>query len=234
MRLCSSWERRWLSTRVRTRSHEACCKSMGPSVSRTHPLQRYVFPGRLAGWLAWLRAEWGAEWGCASGRAPESREDEGALVGAATAAADAVPHGYTMPPPPRLQAGFTGIGVGAAFQGLRPIVEFMTFNFSMQAIDQIVNSAAKHHYMSSGAVTCPIVFRGANGAAAGVAAQHSQCFAAWYSSVPGLKVGRVAGLAAVRAAVALLEHTGVGVGGAGWRTGLDVHLLSSGCTASSW
>ncbi|EFN54282.1 hypothetical protein CHLNCDRAFT_59713 [Chlorella variabilis] len=89
---------------------------------------------------------------------------------------------------PITEAGFTGIGVGAAFQGLRPIVEFMTFNFSMQAIDQIVNSAAKHHYMSSGAVTCPIVFRGANGAAAGVAAQHSQCFAAWYSSVPGLKV----------------------------------------------
>lgn len=81
--------------------------------------------------------------------------------------------------------------MGAAFAGLRPIVEFMTFNFSMQAIDQIVNSAAKHHYMSAGAVTCPIVFRGANGAAAGVAAQHSQCFAAWYASVPGLKVGCV-------------------------------------------
>jgi pyruvate/2-oxoglutarate/acetoin dehydrogenase E1 component len=91
------------------------------------------------------------------------------------------------------QAGFTGIGVGAAFQGLRPIVEFMTFNFSMQAMDQIINSAAKHHYMSSGAITCPIVFRGANGAAAGVAAQHSQCFAAWYSSVPGLKVGGCSG-----------------------------------------
>ncbi|KAL4854880.1 Pyruvate dehydrogenase E1 component subunit beta-1 [Chlorella vulgaris] len=89
---------------------------------------------------------------------------------------------------PITEAGFTGIGVGAAFQGLRPIVEFMTFNFSMQAMDQIINSAAKHHYMSSGAITCPIVFRGANGAAAGVAAQHSQCFAAWYSSVPGLKV----------------------------------------------
>jgi pyruvate/2-oxoglutarate/acetoin dehydrogenase E1 component len=87
-----------------------------------------------------------------------------------------------------LQAGFTGIGIGAAFQGLRPIVEFMTFNFSMQAIDQIINSAAKHHYMSAGQITCPIVFRGANGAAAGVAAQHSQCFAAWYSQVPGLKV----------------------------------------------
>lgn len=89
---------------------------------------------------------------------------------------------------PITEAGFTGIGVGAAFAGLRPIVEFMTFNFSMQAIDQIVNSAAKHHYMSAGQITCPIVFRGANGAAAGVAAQHSQCFAAWYASVPGLKV----------------------------------------------
>ncbi|GAB4820399.1 hypothetical protein N2152v2_007445 [Parachlorella kessleri] len=89
---------------------------------------------------------------------------------------------------PITEAGFTGIGVGAAFQGLRPIVEFMTFNFSMQAIDQIINSAAKHHYMSAGQIACPIVFRGANGAAAGVAAQHSQCFAAWYSQVPGLKV----------------------------------------------
>lgn len=87
-----------------------------------------------------------------------------------------------------MQAGFTGIAVGAAFQGLRPVVEFMTFNFSMQAIDQIVNSAAKHHYMSAGQVTCPIVFRGPNGPAAGVAAQHSQDFAPWYASVPGLKV----------------------------------------------
>lgn len=96
----------------------------------------------------------------------------------------------TPPTSPARQAGFTGIGVGAAFQGLRPIVEFMTFNFSMQAMDQIVNSAAKHHYMSAGQITVPIVFRGANGAAAGVAAQHSQCFAAWYSQVPGLKVRR--------------------------------------------
>ena len=87
-----------------------------------------------------------------------------------------------------MQAGFTGIGVGAAFAGLKPIVEFMTFNFSMQAIDQIVNSAAKTLYMSAGQINCPIVFRGPNGAAAGVAAQHSQCFAAWYCSVPGLKV----------------------------------------------
>lgn len=89
---------------------------------------------------------------------------------------------------PITEAGFTGIAVGAAMQGLRPIVEFMTYNFSLQAIDQIINSAAKHHYMSAGQITVPIVFRGANGAAAGVAAQHSQCFAAWYSQVPGLKV----------------------------------------------
>jgi pyruvate dehydrogenase E1 component beta subunit len=89
---------------------------------------------------------------------------------------------------PITEAGFTGIAVGAAMQGLRPVVEFMTFNFSMQAIDQIINSAAKHCYMSSGAITVPIVFRGPNGAAAGVAAQHSQCFAAWFASVPGLKV----------------------------------------------
>ncbi|KFM28341.1 Pyruvate dehydrogenase E1 component subunit beta-1, mitochondrial [Auxenochlorella protothecoides] len=86
------------------------------------------------------------------------------------------------------RAGFTGIAVGSAFQGLKPVVEFMTFNFSMQAIDQIVNSAAKHHYMSAGQITCPIVFRGPNGPAAGVAAQHSQDFAPWYASVPGLKV----------------------------------------------
>lgn len=89
---------------------------------------------------------------------------------------------------PITEAGFTGIGIGSAMQGLKPIVEFMTFNFSMQAIDQIINSAAKHHYMSAGQISVPIVFRGANGAAAGVAAQHSQCFAAWYSAVPGLKV----------------------------------------------
>jgi pyruvate dehydrogenase E1 component beta subunit len=109
-----------------------------------------------------------------------------------------------------LQAGFTGIGVGAAFHGLRPIVEFMTWNFSMQAIDQIINSAAKHHYMSAGAVTCPIVFRGANGAAAGVAAQHSQCFAAWYASVPGLKVSQgwrgQAAVAGLRMAAVVPKH----------------------------
>jgi pyruvate dehydrogenase E1 component beta subunit len=89
---------------------------------------------------------------------------------------------------PITEMGFAGIAVGAALAGLKPICEFMTFNFSMQAIDQIVNSAAKTRYMSGGTVQCPIVFRGPNGAAAGVAAQHSQCFAAWYGSVPGLKV----------------------------------------------
>lgn len=84
--------------------------------------------------------------------------------------------------------GFAGLACGAAYKGLRPVVEFMTFNFSMQAIDQIVNSAAKQFYMTGGDCSVPIVFRGPNGAAAGVSAQHSQCFAAWYSSVPGLKV----------------------------------------------
>ncbi|KAJ1269358.1 hypothetical protein BS78_07G205800 [Paspalum vaginatum] len=89
---------------------------------------------------------------------------------------------------PITEAGFTGIGVGAAYHGLRPIVEFMTFNFSMQAIDHIINSAAKSNYMSAGQISVPIVFRGPNGAAAGVGAQHSQCYAAWYAHVPGLKV----------------------------------------------
>jgi len=89
---------------------------------------------------------------------------------------------------PITEAGFTGIGVGAAFMGLKPVVEFMTWNFAMQSIDHIVNSAAKTLYMSAGSIPVPIVFRGPNGAAAGVAAQHSQCFAAWYMSVPGLKV----------------------------------------------
>jgi len=89
---------------------------------------------------------------------------------------------------PITEAGFTGIGVGAAFAGLRPVIEFMTFNFSMQAIDQVINSAAKTFYMSGGVVNVPIVFRGPNGCAAGVAAQHSQCFAAWYGHCPGLKV----------------------------------------------
>ena len=84
--------------------------------------------------------------------------------------------------------GFAGIGVGAAFAGLRPIVEFMTFNFSMQAMDQIVNSAAKTQYMSGGLIKCPIVFRGPNGAAARVAAQHSQDFSSVYSHIPGLIV----------------------------------------------
>jgi pyruvate dehydrogenase E1 component beta subunit len=89
---------------------------------------------------------------------------------------------------PITEQGFAGLAVGAAFMGLRPIVEFMTFNFSMQAIDQIINSAAKTLYMSGGQMGCPIVFRGPNGAAARVAAQHSQCYSAWYAHVPGLKV----------------------------------------------
>ena len=89
---------------------------------------------------------------------------------------------------PITEHGFAGVGVGAAMAGLRPIVEFMTFNFAMQAIDQIINSAAKTLYMSGGQMGAPIVFRGPNGAAARVAAQHSQCYAAWYSHVPGLKV----------------------------------------------
>jgi pyruvate dehydrogenase E1 component beta subunit len=89
---------------------------------------------------------------------------------------------------PITEHGFAGIAVGSAFGGLRPIVEFMTFNFAMQAIDQIINSAAKTLYMSGGQMGCPIVFRGPNGAAARVAAQHSQDYAAWYAQVPGLKV----------------------------------------------
>lgn len=89
---------------------------------------------------------------------------------------------------PITEMGFAGLATGASYQGLRPVVEFMTWNFSMQAIDQIVNSAAKQFYMSGGDCPSPIVFRGPNGAASGVAAQHSQCFAAWYASVPGLKV----------------------------------------------
>ena len=89
---------------------------------------------------------------------------------------------------PITEHGFTGIAVGSAFAGLKPIVEFMTFNFSMQAIDHIINSAAKTLYMSGGQMGCPIVFRGPNGAAARVGAQHSQDYAAWYAMVPGLKV----------------------------------------------
>ncbi len=89
---------------------------------------------------------------------------------------------------PITEQGFAGIGVGAAMAGLKPIVEFMTWNFAMQAIDQIINSAAKTLYMSGGQMGCPIVFRGPNGAAARVAAQHSQCYSAWYAHVPGLKV----------------------------------------------
>lgn len=89
---------------------------------------------------------------------------------------------------PITEHGFAGIGVGAAFTGLKPVVEFMTFNFAMQAIDHLINSAAKTNYMSGGQVKCPIVFRGPNGAAARVGAQHSQCYASWYAHVPGLKV----------------------------------------------
>src|SRR5579864_8335313 len=89
---------------------------------------------------------------------------------------------------PITEHGFAGLGVGAALAGLRPIVEFMTFNFAMQAMDQLINSAAKTLYMSGGQMGCPIVFRGPNGAAARVAAQHSQDYAAWYSQIPGLKV----------------------------------------------
>jgi pyruvate dehydrogenase E1 component beta subunit len=89
---------------------------------------------------------------------------------------------------PITEHGFAGLGVGAGFGGLKPIVEFMTFNFAMQAIDQIINSAAKTLYMSGGQMGCPIVFRGPNGAASRVGAQHSQCYASWYAHCPGLKV----------------------------------------------
>lgn len=89
---------------------------------------------------------------------------------------------------PITEHGFAGLAVGAAFMNLRPIVEFMTFNFSMQAIDHIINSAAKTLYMSGGQMGCPIVFRGPNGAASRVGAQHSQCYASWYAHCPGLKV----------------------------------------------
>jgi len=89
---------------------------------------------------------------------------------------------------PITEMGFAGIGVGAALAGCRPIIEFMTWNFSMQAIDHIVNSAAKLHYMSGGRIPVPIVFRGPNGPPTSVGAQHSQCFAAWFLNVPGLKV----------------------------------------------
>lgn len=87
---------------------------------------------------------------------------------------------------PITEAGFTGLGVGAALMGLRPIIEFMTMNFALQGIDHIINSMAKTHYMSSGILSGSIVFRGLNGPAAAVAAQHSQCFASWFGSVPGL------------------------------------------------
>lgn len=89
---------------------------------------------------------------------------------------------------PITEYGFAGLGTGASMMGLKPIVEFMTFNFAMQAVDHIINSAAKSLYMSGGQINCPIVFRGPNGAAARVAAQHSQCYASWYGHIPGLKV----------------------------------------------
>jgi pyruvate dehydrogenase E1 component beta subunit len=89
---------------------------------------------------------------------------------------------------PITEHGFAGLAVGSAFTGLKPVVEFMTWNFAMQAIDQIINSAAKTNYMSGGQVKCPIVFRGPNGAASRVGAQHSQCYASWYAHVPGLIV----------------------------------------------
>ena len=89
---------------------------------------------------------------------------------------------------PITEHGFAGLGVGAAFMGLKPIVEFMTFNFAMQAIDHLINSAAKTLYMSGGQMGCPIVFRGPNGAASRVGAQHSQCYASWYAHCPGMKV----------------------------------------------
>jgi pyruvate dehydrogenase E1 component beta subunit len=89
---------------------------------------------------------------------------------------------------PITEHGFAGVGIGAAMVGLKPIVEFMTFNFAMQAMDQIINSAGKTHYMSGGQITCAVVFRGPNGAASRVAAQHSQDYSTWYGQVPGLKV----------------------------------------------
>ena len=89
---------------------------------------------------------------------------------------------------PITEQGFAALGIGAGFAGLRPIVEFMTFNFAMQAMDQIINSASKTRYMSGGQMSCPMVFRGPNGVAARVAAQHSQCYASWYAHCPGLKV----------------------------------------------
>ena len=89
---------------------------------------------------------------------------------------------------PITEHGFTGLGIGAAFGGLKPVVEFMTFNFAMQAMDHLIDSAAKTNYMSGGQMGCPVVFRGPNGAAARVAAQHSQCYASWYAHIPGLHV----------------------------------------------
>ncbi|CEQ39292.1 SPOSA6832_00802, partial [Sporobolomyces salmonicolor] len=105
-----------------------------------------------------------------------------------TSLAPCTSNAHRLSPTAITEAGFCGLAVGAAFAGLRPICEFMTMNFAMQAIDQIVNSAGKTYYMSGGNVPCPVVFRGPNGAAAGVGAQHSQDYASWYGQIPGLKV----------------------------------------------
>ena len=110
---------------------------------------------------------------------------------------------------PITEMGFSGLAVGAAFHGLRPILEFMTFNFSMQAIDQVINSAAKTMYMSGGTINVPIVFRGPNGCAKGVAAQHSQCFAAWYAHCPGLKVSISSLLSPLSSAPGILSSSQV-------------------------
>ncbi len=128
--------------------------------------------------LSGIEAEWGAEIQTKTQTVREAIRD---------AMAEEMRRDETVYPP-ITEHGFTGIAVGSAFAGLRPIVEFMTFNFSMQAIDQIVNSAAKTLYMSGGQMGAPMVFRGPNGAAARVGAQHSQDYAAWYAHIPGLKV----------------------------------------------
>ena len=132
---------------------------------------------------------------------------------------------------PITEAGFAGIGVGAAMMGLRPIIEFMTFNFSMQAIDHIINSAAKTLYMSGGQINCPIVFRGSNSVPRKVAAQHSQCFASWYAHCPGLKVvaphtsyeAKALLKSAIRDdnPVIFLEHEAIGV-----REGSDITITA--------
>ena len=118
---------------------------------------------------------------------------------------------------PITEHGFTGMAVGAALNGLKPIVEFMTFNFAMQAMDQIINSAAKTLYMSGGQMGCPIVFRGPNGAASRVGAQHSQCYASWYAHVPGLKVRRARGRRPMRRACCA-RRSAIPTRSSSWRT----------------